>query len=263
MKEIDADGVIKTEIDEAMVFWLEHHLREIGVLSVAAREYFVKDENGVWNFAPKEYEYYIIQPTIKYYHLKEAFYSSFYKELSPDVKEFAKVRLEEQIFWRMTEEIMLFDTRECLSRDIYDVCKPYFEINKESGKYAAEYDMLVCNKDTHEYYAFEIKHSSEAVKEQCKHLLNSEVKEAVDFQFGNRKGVSVLYRGNPFVTTDGICYLNLADFLITLDQYKDIKSTMELLTKDLPVRDLPEETGTQKIESSGQHSNYKIKSSII
>lgn len=164
------------------------------------------------------------------------------------MREFAKVKLEEQIFGRMTEEIVLFDTREFLSRDIYDVCKPYFDI---SGKYKAEYDMLVYNKNTHEYYAFEIKHSPEAVKDQCKHLLNPEVREAVDFQFGNRKGVSVLYRGSPFKTTDGICYLNLADFLITLDQNKDIKSTMELLMKDLPVRDLLEETGTQTIESSG------------
>lgn len=56
VKKINADGTIRTEIDEATVFWLEHYLRETGVLSVTAREYFMKDENGVWNFAPREYD---------------------------------------------------------------------------------------------------------------------------------------------------------------------------------------------------------------
>ncbi|MCR4715571.1 MAG: hypothetical protein K5656_00150 [Lachnospiraceae bacterium] len=62
-----------------------------------------------------------------------------------------------------------------------------------------------------------------------------------DYQYGCRKIVSVLYRGSSFVTSGGIYYINISDFLKAVDEYKNMDKAMNLLTKDLPVRDLVKE----------------------
>lgn len=98
--------------------------------------------------------------------------------------------------------------------------------------------MLIHDKEHHEYYGFEIKHSKEAVKEQYQYLCNKELTEVLDKQYDRRKNVAVLYRGNPFYSSDGVYYLNVNTFLRALDKTHDIRLTMDKLTADLETVDV-------------------------
>ena len=252
LSEIHADETVKTEVSEAMVIWLGQYLREIGVLSTIEKRRYVKNEDSSWASMPKEHEYYIAQPAIRYYHIKEAQKmietSDFYSMLPNDAKEFVAATLEEQILGLMTEQIVLFDTKKYLPHVNYEVCKPSFEINRhgQAKPKTYEYDMLVYNRQVKEYYAFEIKHSREAIPEQCESLAHPELREIMDKNFHKRACACVLYLGNSFVTTDGVAYLNIADFLAALDLCKNLESAVELLTRNLEVKDLAAEETHEK-----------------
>lgn len=254
LPEINADTAISTTVTQDMVEWMIYYLSKMGVLSTVKKHAYTKSENGVWSGQLELNEYYIVQPAIKYYHLLKAKEflknSSWYSDLSPDVIDILGKKLEEKIMGDMLEQIVLFDTTCYLSKYTftndngveeakYVVCKPTFtmENHEEESKQKAEYDMLIQNKESGEYYAFEIKHSKKAIEDQCKHLINEEVKEVVDKQYKERKNVCVLYRGDPFSAPNGVTYLNVNQFLLTLDKYRDIEKTMNELTQGLEKRE--------------------------
>jgi len=50
-------------------------------------------------------------------------------------------------------------------------------------------------------------------------------------EYGNRKNVSVLYRGNPFKSSDGVNYINLNKFIRSLDITQDVKKNHRYTNK--------------------------------
>ena len=48
-----------------------------------------------------------------------------------------------------------------------------------------------------------------------------------------------MYRGKPFKSDTGIVYLNIADFLKTINKERDIDKTMDLLSDELEIRVVP------------------------
>ena len=76
-----------------------------------------------------------------------------------------------------------------------------------------EFDMVIYNKNEHSCKIFEIKHSQEIVKEQCKNLLDEEICKTTENKFGKITNKYVLYRGNDTITDFGVEYLNVSNFL--------------------------------------------------
>ena len=197
-------------------------------------------------------EVYIVQPAIKYYHLVEAqkfiMNQEYFSELDDPVKDFLNKKLREKIFGDMTEQIVLFDVSKALSKVVYrpysefkvdefryDVGKPYFRGNKNYGKQSGEYDMLVCDRFRGRYWGFEVKHTSNPFYGHEKHLLNDEFGYLISQRFGYRENIAVLYNGGSFVNADTGCnYLNLTDFMLSVDKHKDMYKVFDELTKDLP-----------------------------
>lgn len=234
IKRINAEQSIKTNITEDMVLKLENYLINLDLLSVVDKVSYNYNDDIGWTNTTTEKEAYIIQPAIKYYHLQKGKsfieQEKYYAELPYNLKNKMQDRLDSFIKGLMTEQIILFETSKILDAKKYYVCKPDFSFN---GQKQGELDMLIYDKTKNEYYGFEIKHSDKAVKEQYKHLTDQEIKEKLDYEYGNRKNVSVLYRGNPFKSSDGVNYINLNKFIKSLDKTQDVEKTIDILTKGL------------------------------
>lgn len=243
-------------VDDNIVNELAALMSDMGVLSTTRLHTYTYTSAGVWGNKVESNEYYIVQPAIKYYHLTKArefvLKSDWYQDIPEEWKTYLNSRLTDQIFGLMLEQIVVFDT-DCdlkdekitdghgLEKRRYDVCKTKFKVTEGKELVDKEYDMLIRDNNTNEYYGFEIKHTTVPGYEQAQHLRDELIRQVVDKNYGSRKNVAVLYRGAPFQCPDGIIYLNVSDFLLSIHRTKDIKKTMEELTTGLPTRDLKEQ----------------------
>jgi hypothetical protein len=103
---------------------------------------------------------------------------------------------------------------------------------------AAEYkNPTVLTVGVRQYWAFEIKHSTECApstaeeKGQEKNLINPDFRSIIDRQYGNRAGAFVLYRGENKDPGNGILWFNAADFSISLSRTRNIEATIEELSR--------------------------------
>lgn len=200
--------------------------------------------NGRWDNGEDRVEYHIVQPAIKYYQLEEAvkmyMNTADLSELSRSDREFLATKLQEKVFGDMTEHIVQFDTMQALDNNNFYVCKPEFSVDGESF---GEYDLLIFDKRQKAYYGFEVKHSMETHPDQYKTLENQEIAEVLNYQYGKRENVAVLYRGPSGLTEDNRVYLNITDFLKSLGETLDIAKTMKKLLAALPHIDYITDTG--------------------
>ena len=172
------------------------------------------------------------------------------KKVKVEIQDQIQENLKNEIFGKITENIVLFDARRALNPERYEVCKP--EFTNEKGNQCGEYDMLIEDKATHYYYAFEIKHTSNPYlgfdeekgykyDGQDKHLLNPKFEIPLNFQHGHCIGIFVLYNNSSFIAPTvkngkNTIYLNLTDFMLKLDETKDINETINQMTKNLPIK---------------------------
>ena len=248
---INADTRIVHKFDDNMIAKLENHLIRLGFVSAINHQEFVYDEDMGWNSIPTYKEYYLIQPAIKYYHLKETLdfveTNKYYRNLSEAGKQFVMDKLDSKIKGDMTEQIVVYEMSKALPRNKYFVCKVSFS-NSVPDNSAGEYDMLIYDKTKNSYYAFEIKHTTTANQEQCRHLLDEKFKEIIDYKYGDRENVCVLYNGTSFKAPTGVEYLNLSDFVKEVTHCKDMEMAIHNLCNGLPIKNL----ALEKTES-GEH----------
>lgn len=119
-------------------------------------------------------------------------------------KNYVCSRILDEIRGRMLEEIVLIETKKLLGND-YQVFKYQF--------IGGEYDMVIYNRSEQTCRIYEIKHSKEMVKEQCRHLLNEESCQLLESRFGRITEKYVLYRGESCLSEWRINYLNVSSFL--------------------------------------------------
>jgi predicted AAA+ superfamily ATPase len=247
LKKINADAVISHTITEEMAKEIRDCLFDMHVLSLTMKiTYSYEEGKEFWKSRNKELEIYVVQPAIKYFHLQEGKRfiedEKYYAHLSPEEKNFMQKRLDEKIKGDMTEQIIVFDVDAALPTERYSVLKPCFTIN---GKSAGEYDMLVFDKEKCCYWGFEIKHTTNAFYKQEQHLQNDKITSFMNREYGKREHVCVLYRGKPFVSSTRTIYLNITDFCLAVDKYRDMDRVFEELAKGLEVRDLVAEYKAQ------------------
>lgn len=114
-------------------------------------------------------------------------------------------RLLSEICGRMMEDIVLLETK--LAYPGKKVFKLQFPIG--------EFDMVICDPKELTCKIFEIKHSSEQVPEQYRHLKNEEKCAMTSHRYGDIIGKYVIYRGKT--DNDGdIQYLNVEEYLKSL-----------------------------------------------
>ena len=111
-------------------------------------------------------------------------------------------RILSDIQGRMMEDIVLLETK--IMHPKCDVFKLMFD--------RGEFDMVVFDPEAAACAVYEVKHSTEAVDEQYRHLVDDAKCEATEFRYGPITGKYVIYRGETH-DRNGIHYLNVEEYL--------------------------------------------------
>lgn len=128
-----------------------------------------------------------------------------FSELYEDQRRMITERILEEVRGRMLEEIIRLETAKAIPSQKYKVFKLEFD--------GGEFDMAIWSRETNTCALYEIKHSSECVRGQARHLLNKEACAGAAWRYGEIVGRYVLYLGENLDTEDGIAYRNAAQFL--------------------------------------------------
>ena len=111
-------------------------------------------------------------------------------------------RILSEIMGRMMEDAVLLETK--LAKPKKQVFMMQFAIG--------EFDMVVFDSATSSCEIYEIKHSTEIVPEQIRHLIDEEKCRMTEHRFGTISGRYVIYRG-PAKTVDDVQHLNVEEYL--------------------------------------------------
>ena len=123
------------------------------------------------------------------------------------VKERTRInqRILNEIRGRMMEDIILLETSlACPEKKIFAL---HFAVG--------EFDMVCFDPDSISCSIYEIKHSSEIVPEQYRHLMDDDKLTETEHQYGEIKGKYVIYNGASIIRDD-IHYLNVQEYLLGL-----------------------------------------------
>ena len=112
-------------------------------------------------------------------------------------------RILDEIRGRMMEDIVLLETR--LANPKEEVFVLQFPIG--------EFDMVIFDSAAGSCQIFEIKHSTEVVPQQYRHLIDEEKCAQTEHRFGPITGRFVLYRGENRVLENGVVYQNVEEYL--------------------------------------------------
>ena len=129
-----------------------------------------------------------------------------FSSLSHDERGRIEERILDTIRGRMLEELVLLETKKaCGDRKVF---KLQFAVG--------EFDMVVQNGKEGTIDVFEIKHSKERNEMQYRHIMNEENVEKAAFRFGRVKRRIVLYRGENCTLDNGVEYINVEEYLMSL-----------------------------------------------
>lgn len=116
-------------------------------------------------------------------------------------------RILDDIKGRMMEEIVLLETKKAYPK------KEVFKLTFAVG----EFDMVIFDPEQVSCEIFEIKHSSVAVPQQYRHLIDWQKCKDTEFRYGTIKGKYVIYRGESKIDGE-VKYLNVEEYLKGLEQ---------------------------------------------
>ena len=111
-------------------------------------------------------------------------------------------RILDEIRGRMMEEIVLLETK--MARPDKQVFQLQFAVG--------EFDMVVFDSKNACCEIYEIKHSDQVAKEQCRHLLDARKCADTEFRYGKILSKNIIYRGSAGALGN-IDYLNVEEYL--------------------------------------------------
>jgi hypothetical protein len=125
-----------------------------------------------------------------------------FSDLSLEERNYVLDRILNEIKGRMMEDIVLLETKLAYPK------KQVFVLQFAIG----EFDMVVFDPATNSCEIFEIKHSSEIVPQQYRHLIDEQKCAATEHRYGRITGKYVLYRGESQTVGD-VQYQNVEEYL--------------------------------------------------
>ena len=161
------------------------------------------------NLNKKEKRVAVSQPGMRYSQaealVKSLMKDDIFRELSLRDRNRVTERILNDIRGRMMEDIVVLETQ---------IAKPDCEVFKLVFA-TGEFDMVVFEPENECCSIYEIKHSTEVVANQYRHLIDEEKCKETEFRFGDIKGKYVIYRGQS-VNVGDIQYLNIEEYLSNL-----------------------------------------------
>lgn len=133
-----------------------------------------------------------------------------FRDMSLEERKRITERIINEIKGRMMEDIVLLETK--LSKRNCEVFRLQFAVG--------EFDMVVFDPEEGNCRIYEIKHSTEMLPEQCRHLLDEQKCKDTEFRYGTIMGKYVIYRGETGTLNDkaahvaeNVMYLNVEEYL--------------------------------------------------
>ncbi len=198
-------------IENAHITEIKEYLKALDLIINTPIEYSNTD-------LPPQEHILFTQPGMRYCQAQALVHSllkdDIFSRLTDNEKEYVCNRILEEVRGRMLEDIILLETAKVLGKD-YKVFKLQFGYG--------EFDMVIRNIKNDTCAIYEIKHSSEVVPEQARHLRNSEMIVSVTPKYGKLIGKYVLYLGENYDTDDGILYRNAEGFLKALPKVEPFR----------------------------------------
>ena len=149
----------------------------------------------------------IAQPGLRYAQAGALIHSLLLDEtfatLSLPERTAVQERILDEIRGRMMEDIVLLETK------LANPKKEVFVLQFPIG----EFDMVIFDSAAGSCQIFEIKHSTEVVPQQYRHLIDEEKCAQTEHRFGPITGRFVLYRGENRVLENGVVYQNVEEYL--------------------------------------------------
>jgi len=190
-----------TNLNDSHVREIKDYLAALDLIEPCPIEYYDTSAESGENIL-------IMQPGMRFCQAQALIHSLLkdktFNELDYAQKDYVINKILDEIRGRMLEEIVLIECKKSLGND-FKVFKYQF--------LGGAYDMVLYSKKEHTCKIYEIKHSTEAIREQGRHLLNEEKCNELEMRFGKIIGKYVLYRGNNISSDWGIEYLNVSEFL--------------------------------------------------
>lgn len=157
----------------------------------------------------------VTQPGMRYSQARslidELIEDEFFMRLPLNERNQISRRILSDVMGRMMEEIILLETKTAFPD------KDVFKLVFATG----EFDMVIFDAESESCEIFEIKHSSQRVPEQYRHLIDKEKCSACEFRFGKITGRSVIYRGET-IDDKKVKYINVEDYLNSLGKKEHI-----------------------------------------
>ena len=154
----------------------------------------------------KTYQTVISQPGFRYSQaetlVKELMKDENFQSISVTNRKCILDRILNEIKGRMMEEIVLLETKK--ARPDKDMFKLKFALG--------EFDVVVFDPENITSEIYEIKHSTEAVPSQYRHLVDEKKCRETEFQFGQIIRKCVIYRGENRREGE-VEYLNVEEYL--------------------------------------------------
>ena len=151
----------------------------------------------------------IAQPGLRYAQARALIESLLldpvFSDLSINERNSVQERILSEIMGRMMEDAVLLETKAAKPK------KQVFVLQFAVG----EFDMVVFDPATSSCEIYEIKHRTEVVPEQMRHLVDEEKCRMTEHRFGTITGKYVIYRGTA-ETVDEVQYLNVEEYLCRL-----------------------------------------------
>ena len=158
----------------------------------------------------KLYRTAIAQPGMRYAQaeglVRQLLLDEEFRDISAKDRAFVRDRIMNEIKGRMMEDIVILETM--MANPDKEVFKLQFAVG--------EFDMVIADPETITCEIYEIKHSTEAVPEQYKNLIDLQKCKETEFRFGDIKRKAVIYRGDE-KKEGNIEYLNVEEYLRCLN----------------------------------------------
>ena len=192
----------KIEIKESDIEQIKGYLKALELIIDCPTE---KAQPGL----PADEHILFLQPGMRYCQAQALVHvllkDEYFMSLDEREKTYIQDRILQEVRGRMLEDIILVETSKALNPKQYKVFKLQFAVG--------EFDMVVYNKQEHNCDIYEVKHSTQIVADQTKHLRDEEKVRLTENRFGEVKGRYVLYNGANTENEDGIVYKNAAEYL--------------------------------------------------
>lgn len=192
----------KVELQDVHRFEIKEYL-DVLDLTVEIENRWMSDYNR------KEARTVFSQPGMRYSQaealIKSLIQDEKFRDMSLTERKRVTERILDEVRGRMMEDIILLETK--MARKNCEVFRLQFSVG--------EFDMVVFDSEEGCCEIYEIKHSTEAVSEQCRHLLDEKKCADTEFRYGTIIGKYVIYRGEATEQGD-VKYLNVEEYLKTL-----------------------------------------------